>query len=280
MRLLALARLLVLAALVQQCATKQRQECGLVVVEAGAPRAGSTQQFRLIHLALSELGLADKVSDAGYYEWPEHAKLDARAARAHNQELEVWARREGIRVLRICVADAPAQRKMANWTRDTVVLYKSHEYKPALLRLCDKAVTLITHGSCIERTVRSVVAARFIEANRDAVVGHLHLAFEDLFKWKQHAALDQGLDELLDDPVRSLASVYHVLASKLGVPYKRADFSRYEAELREEGNTQIPHHSLDALTKRKLRAYVLEAKAEMAGDARLTGVQWLCDLDG
>ena len=170
---------------------------------------------------------------------------------------------------------------MATWTRDTVVLYKSHEYRPEMLTLCDRAVVLLTHASCVERTVRSVVAAHFIEANRDAVVGHLHIAFDDLFSWRQHASLDQGLDDLMDDPVRALASVYHVLASKLGVPYKSApDFSRYEEELRQEGNSAIPHHSLDAETKLQLRGYVLEAKAEMGDEPRLTGVQWLCDLDG
>ena len=169
---------------------------------------------------------------------------------------------------------------MATWTRDTVVLYKSHEYRPELLTLCDKALVLLTHASCVERTVRSVVAAKFITADRDAVVGHLHIAFDDLYSWKQHAALDQGLDDLISDPVRALASVYHILASKLGVPYTKApDFSRYAAELHEEGNAAIPHHSLDDATKKKLRAYVLEAQAEMANETRLSGVTWLCDLD-
>ena len=169
---------------------------------------------------------------------------------------------------------------MATWTRDTVVLYKSHEYKPEMLTLCDRSLVLLTHASCVERAVRSVVAAHFIEADRDAVLGHLRLAFDDLFAWKQHAALDQGLDDLISDPVRSLASVYHILASKLGVPYTKApDFSRFAEELRAEGNVVIPHHSLDAETKRKLRTYVLEAKNELGGEQRLTGVKWLCDLD-
>lgn len=114
MRLRVLARFLALAALVQQCATKQRQECGLVVVEAGAPRTGSTQQFRLVHLALNELGLGDKVSDAGYFEWPEHAKLDARAARTHNQELEVRPRRVGVRVPCCACAARPALRRVCS----------------------------------------------------------------------------------------------------------------------------------------------------------------------
>ena len=284
-RLCALARLVALAALVQQCSS--RRECGLVVVEAGAPRTGSTQQFRLVHVALQELGLGNKVSDAGYWDWANHEKLDAAAARAHNDALEVRPRsRQGcVRAATDALRSAPRrstrpQKKMAEWTRETVVLYKSHEYKPELLTLCDKAVVLLTHASCVERTVRSVVAAKFIEPNRDAVIGHLHIAFDDLFAWKQHASLDQGLDDLLSDPVRALASVYHILASKLGVPYTKApDFSRYAAELREEGNTVIPHHTLDDETKRKLRAYVIEAKAEMAGETRLTGVQWLCDLD-
>ena len=142
---------------------------------------------------------------------------------------------------------------MASWTRDTVVLYKSHEYKPELLNLCSRSVVLMTHASCIERAVRSVVAARFIEADRDAVFGHLRIAFDDMFAWRQHAALDQGLDELLADPVGALAAVYHVLASKLGVPYRTAgppDLSRYDEELRKEGNTEIPHKPLDARTKR------------------------------
>ena len=85
---------------------------------------------------------------------------------------------------------------------------------------------------------------------------------------------------MLADPVGALASVYHVLAAKLAVPYsKTPDFSRYDAELRREGNTAIPHRTLDAATKRQLHAYVLEAKAAMASDARLTGVKWLCYTD-
>ena len=82
-----LARLFVLAALALQCAAK-RPECGLVVVEAGAPRTGSTQQFRLVHVALNELGLGDKVSDAGYWDWVNHEKLDVKAAKAHTDALE------------------------------------------------------------------------------------------------------------------------------------------------------------------------------------------------
>ena len=275
-----LARLVVLAAVLQPCATTRR-ECGLLVVEAGAPRTGSTQQERLINVALKELGLSDKVSDCGYYDWANHAKLDAAEAKKSAAELE--ARPQGWVPAPATAAPRsrpPAQEKMATWTRDTVVLYKSHEYRPEMLTLCDRAVVLLTHASCVERTVRSVVAAHFIEADRDAVLGHLRLAFDDLFAWKQHAALDQGLDDLVTDPVRSLASVYHILASKMGIPYTKApDFSRYADELQEEGNVVIPHHSLDDQTKRKLRAYVLEAKNEMGGEQRLTGVKWLCDLD-
>ena len=83
-----LARFFVLAALLQPCATTRR-ECGLVVVEAGAPRTGSTQQERLINVALKELGLSDKVSDCGYYDWANHSKLDAAEAKAAAAELEV-----------------------------------------------------------------------------------------------------------------------------------------------------------------------------------------------
>lgn len=169
---------------------------------------------------------------------------------------------------------------MATWTRETIVMYKSHEYKPSLLTLCDRAIVLLTHASCVERAVRSVVAAHFIEADRDAVVGHLRLAFDDLFAWRQHASLDQGLDELMNTPIRALASVYHILASRLGVPYVKApDFAHFEAELRQEGNSAIPHHALDDATKRRLRSYVLEAKAAMSSEARMTGVTWLCDMD-
>ena len=82
-----LARFFVLAAVLQPCATTRR-ECGLVVVEAGAPRTGSTQQERLINVALKELGLSDKVSDCGYYDWANHAKLDAAEAKAAAAELE------------------------------------------------------------------------------------------------------------------------------------------------------------------------------------------------
>ena len=82
-----LTRLAVLAALVQQCATARR-ECGLVVVVAGAPRTGSTQQERLVNVALKELALTDKVSDAGYYEWAKHAKLEGAEAREYAAGLE------------------------------------------------------------------------------------------------------------------------------------------------------------------------------------------------
>ena len=83
-----LARLVVLAAVLQPCATTRR-ECGLLIVEAGAPRTGSTQQERLIHVALKELGLSDKVSDCGYYDWANHAKLGDAEAKASAAELEV-----------------------------------------------------------------------------------------------------------------------------------------------------------------------------------------------
>ena len=82
-----LARLFALAAVLQPCATTRR-ECGLVIVEAGAPRTGSTQQERLINVALKELGLSDKVSDCGYYDWANHAGLDAAEAKAAAADLE------------------------------------------------------------------------------------------------------------------------------------------------------------------------------------------------
>lgn len=82
-----LARLVALAALAQRCAAAP--QCGLVVIEAGAPRTGSTQQARLVLLALQELGLGGNVSNAGYFQWAEHAKLDAEAAAKHAQALEV-----------------------------------------------------------------------------------------------------------------------------------------------------------------------------------------------
>lgn len=78
---------LLLASLLQRC-TGGRPECRLVVVEAGAPRTGSTQQNRLALLALTELGLGDHVSDAGYFEYEKHASLNASATAEHLRELK------------------------------------------------------------------------------------------------------------------------------------------------------------------------------------------------
>ena len=63
-------------------------ECGLVVVEAGAPRTGSTQQAKLILTALEALGLGDKVSDAGYWDWANHEKLEGAALAEHEAQLK------------------------------------------------------------------------------------------------------------------------------------------------------------------------------------------------
>ncbi len=155
-------------------------------------------------------------------------------------------------------------------------LAQSHEYDKTLLNLCASSLVLLTHAGCLEHAVASAFGAGFIEAEQEAVNGHLAYMFDNFFLWKRFAAADLTSDELRSAPLHSAALVFHLVGAALGAPYEARDFSGARSELEAESNLSIPHHSVSEQERAKLHAMVAAAAANFSGDARLTGWTWSC----
>jgi len=162
-------------------------------------------------------------------------------------------------------------------------LTQSHEYDKELLNLCARSVVLLTHAGCIETAVRSAVAARFIAANRDAIIGHLDIMLRDYSAWKRHATLDLPSDALRGVAgLHAAALVHHTIAAVLQVPYVVHDFSSERDRLAAESNPDIPRSggghvnavtAEDALVREVLSG---AAQQHFKDDERLIGWTWTC----
>ncbi len=169
------------------------------------------------------------------------------------------------------------QRRWAEFTEETVVLYKSHRYDPELLNLCRETLVLLSHAGSLEATVLSAVNARFMTLEQDMVVSFLQGMFHELFLWRQHASLDLSSEQLKKSPLHSAALVHHMLGAALGMPYKDFDFSKLAKEISRESNPNIPHKKADDETTRRLRQMMLVAKERLAYDKRVIGWKWTAD---
>ena len=175
---------------------------------------------------------------------------------------------------------AALQARLASWTNETIVLYKSHKYDPELLQLCDSFLVLLSHSGCLERTVLSALAAGFMPSppTVDSVVRFLQGMFNELFLWRQHAAVDLSSEELKAAPLHSAALVHHALAAALSVPYTPLHDAKLKKEVSKESNPSIPGSSAKAssATKSALREMMHAAKDRLAYDKRIIGWKWLC----
>ena len=131
-------------------------QCHAVIIAAGAPRTGSTQQLKLVKIALDNMGLTDNVVDAGYWRYQRHVR--------GNESTLAEEERETAKL-------------QAGWTEHTIVLYKSHEFDAELLSLCSQALVVLTHSSFLESTARSAVLANFIPLDQDALHGHVDIVY-------------------------------------------------------------------------------------------------------
>ena len=160
------------------------------------------------------------------------------------------------------------------------MLYKSHKYDPELLQLCNSFLVLLSHSGCLERTVLSALAAGFMPSppTVDSVVRFLQGMFNELFLWRQHAAVDLSSEELKAAPLHSAALVHHALAAALNVPYTPLHDAKLKKEVSKESNPSIPGSSAKAssATKSALREMMHAAKDRLAYDKRIIGWKWLC----
>ena len=158
------------------------------------------------------------------------------------------------------------------------MLYKSHKYDPELLELCDSFLVLLSHSGCLERTVLSALAAGFLQSppTADTVTRFLQGMFNELFLWRQHAAVDLSSEDLKAQPMHSAALVHHALAAALRVPFKQLRDARLKQEVSKESNPKIPHREATPEAKSTLRAAMHAAKERLAYDKRIIGWQWLC----
>lgn len=215
--------------------------------------------MKLVHLSLNTLGVHYHEKD--YWNWPVHAHLPADEAKLwYETELKEWA----------------------SYTPDDVVLYKSHEYNSTLLTLCAKSLVLLSHPGCIERVLRSVVAAKFIPPDEGWVTGHLDIVLHDFERWSRHATVDISNEALKASPLHTAAIVHHAVAMALNRPYAVRDFSQDAKALTDQSNKEIPHRENSAEVNRRIREMVQEGSAvrkHFEGDERLLTWDWSCDID-
>ena len=100
--------------------------CKCLIVAAGQPRAGSTQQHRLIYAALEKLDIPYR--DKGYI------KLGRWNAR--NSETDNWF--------------ADFRKDQEGWKHSETILVKAHLFIPEMFSWCHQTIVYTTYPSCIE----------------------------------------------------------------------------------------------------------------------------------
>ena len=148
------------------------------------------------------------------------------------------------------------------------------------MNLCAHSLVLLSHPGCIETVLRSVIAAKFIPLDTDAVIGHLDIVLSHFTRWKRHGTLDLSSENLKHAPLHSAALVHHALAIALDVPYKPRDFSVEAKAVTEESNKEIPHRTNSAEVNQRIHDMLQPdgpVQAHFRDDERLIGWTWTCE---
>ena len=196
--------------------TRLAARCGTMIVAAGMPRSGSTWQYAMALAALEDLGVQPE--HTGYWDYAAHARMTPEAADAYYaREYAAWS----------------------NLSADAVLLYKTHEYKPMMLSLCERNIVLTQHR-CIEDMMASANASWHLGSRQ--MLALLQDWAADYDSWRQHEVLDVNYDLLKVCPEDAATLIGTYIALGLGLSPKRA----FEPTTR-EANPHLPS-SPSALT--------------------------------
>lgn len=142
-----------------------RVSCGVVIILAGMPRSGSTWQEAMVLSALRTLGI--RVEYSGYWDYARHVNMN-------RTEADSYYRTER--------AHASA------WTPESVVVYKSHEFRWDLLHLCKRHIVFTSHR-CLEHMIGSM-----IRAWNPGILTMWKTILNDYDTWLRHGAIDMVYD--------------------------------------------------------------------------------------
>eukprot|EP00746_Dinoflagellata_sp_MGD_P126724 gnl/MRDRNA2_/MRDRNA2_61485_c0_seq1.p1 gnl/MRDRNA2_/MRDRNA2_61485_c0~~gnl/MRDRNA2_/MRDRNA2_61485_c0_seq1.p1 ORF type:complete len:388 (-),score=61.47 gnl/MRDRNA2_/MRDRNA2_61485_c0_seq1:43-1206(-) len=175
--------------------TNEPLQCRAAVVLAGMPRTGSKLQGAFVSVALSLLGITD-VSDLGYWDLPKHDPAAFKSQRDiaywYDDEMHQWGR----------------------WKQSTVVIYHSHGFEPALLRLCPKSIVFLTHR-CLEDELRSAVMRGWLPVSPQVFEDALRNWWSHYRQWKMYGALDLDYDWMQNQKMVALRFTIDYLTLKL-----------------------------------------------------------------
>jgi len=188
--------------------------CGTMIILAGMPRAGSTWQQSMVFSALAQLGVP--VAHRGYWDFAHHVRANATAAHAYyEREYCAWA----------------------HLSDDAVLVYKTHEFAPALAAtVCARRIVFTIHR-CLDDELGSMRRGFNLTAHGGEHALRVAVAHYD--RWVAHGAIDMDYDEARRRPAQASALVGAHLAWRLGRDSRGAVFPA----VAEEANPAIPSSS-------------------------------------
>lgn len=170
-------------------------ECDLAVVMAGSPRSGSTLLTKIIVDSVKRLSARFDVSYANLGYW----RLDRHMLR-------------------------PQQVDLANMTKmltriqagTQVVILKTHEYDPEVLKLCRK-VLVITSTTDVSKAMNSYVLAGWIPRTCDAARGMFYRQLKQHRCWQKHSRMRLVFKEFESDKRLTAISIMGKIVEMLNI---------------------------------------------------------------
>ena len=152
------------------------KNCGVMIIMAGMPRSGSTWQYEMVKSVLKTL----KISiHHGYWDYARHIRMN-------NSDSRSYYRNE--------------YKKWSTLDNKSVLLYKTHEYKPELLSVCKKNIIFTSHR-CLEDELGSMYTSWHIGMKSLNITYQLVKEYD---MWRKHYTFDIDYDVAKTQPERTI----------------------------------------------------------------------------
>lgn len=177
-------------------------ECKLAILSGGMARSGSTMQHSLLLSALKALRVHVKMNK--YWNWHWHrAKVMSRA------EMESTLRH--------------AKHSINALDRKDVVVMKSHDFDPRMLRLCKSYLAFTTHRHPEEMLISAAGAFNGHLFQEHDAVHFLQVATDRQTCWRRYAAEDTSNAEMR----ANVSAVFHRYVEKIGIALHGDEYTRH-----------------------------------------------------
>ena len=227
--------------------------CQLVVILAGMPRAGSTWEQKLVKAALAKLHL--EVAHVSYWDYPKHVSMNSRDA-------ELWYKSE--------------TNSLSRLTRNSTVLFKTHEFTEEPTKLCQHAIAFTSHR-CLDDELRSAAGAGWMPARADNFANAIRTWAAAYRRWKLWGAIDVDYDQALKNPSAAFRIIIDHVAFAINVKQSEIDkLGPLRAPSMGEANPGIPSSaSKSTVSEDDFLREITEAKEQLASE-RLSsfGLGW------